>query len=77
MTARILTALCASRLPSPGHMRRPTASAAETPPDQKAYIEAMKITDPEKKIAALEKLKTDFPDSTYAVHRRYAESSAR
>jgi thiol-disulfide isomerase/thioredoxin len=37
--------------------------ARETPPDQKAYTEASRITDPEKKIEALEKWKKDFPDS--------------
>lgn len=36
---------------------------SETPPDLKAYREAIKETDAEKKIAALEKWKTEFPDS--------------
>jgi hypothetical protein len=35
----------------------------ETPPDLKAYREISKETDPRKKIAALEKWKTDFPQS--------------
>jgi thiol-disulfide isomerase/thioredoxin len=35
----------------------------ETPPDSKAYQEANKIADPEKKIEALEKFKHDFPES--------------
>ena len=35
----------------------------ETPPEIKAFNEANKITDPAKKIEALEKLKKDFPDS--------------
>lgn len=35
----------------------------ETPPDLKSYREVIKETDPEKKIAALEKWKTEFPDS--------------
>jgi thiol-disulfide isomerase/thioredoxin len=35
----------------------------ETPPDVKAYREAGKETDPEKKIAAIEKWKAQFPES--------------
>ena len=81
MTARVLTALCfslalsgagAQTTPAPPPPPKPAAgdaakpSVRETPPDQKAYNEATKITDPEQKIAALEKLKTDFPDSTFA-----------
>ena len=64
MTARILTALCLS-LAFSGANAQTTPSAPDTPPDEKAYREAGKITDPEKKIAALEKLKGDFPKSTY------------
>jgi thiol-disulfide isomerase/thioredoxin len=71
MTARILTALCfslafsgANAQTTPPEEARP--SVRETPPDQKAYIEANKITDSEKKVATLEKLKTDFPDGVYA-----------
>ena len=81
MTARTLTALCFSlalsgaspqTTPAAAQPPKPAAgdpakpAARETPPDQKAYTEAGKLTDPEKKIAALEKLKTDFPDSSYA-----------
>src|ERR1039457_4004428 len=81
MTARVLTALCFSlALAGAGAQTTPPAappptpaagdaakpSVRETPPDQKAYNEATKITDNEKKIAALEKLKTDFPSSMYA-----------
>jgi thiol-disulfide isomerase/thioredoxin len=52
--------------PAAGDEAKPAAPAVpETTPDEKAYTEAGKITDPEKKIAALEKLKTDFPGSTY------------
>ena len=36
----------------------------ETPPDQKAYTDILKITEPEKKIEALEKFKKDFPTSS-------------
>ncbi|MGD0772391.1 MAG: hypothetical protein ABSC05_06160 [Candidatus Solibacter sp.] len=82
MTARVLTALCFSlALSRAGAQTTPTAaqppkpatgeeakpSVRETPPDQKAYNEATKIADPEKKIAALEKLRTDFPDTRYAA----------
>jgi thiol-disulfide isomerase/thioredoxin len=64
MTARILTALCLS-LAFYRAGAQTTPAAPETPPDEKAYIAAGKIADPEKKIAALEKLKKDFPASTY------------
>jgi thiol-disulfide isomerase/thioredoxin len=37
--------------------------ARETPPDQKAYNDISKITDPAKKIEGFEKFKKDFPDS--------------
>jgi thiol-disulfide isomerase/thioredoxin len=39
-------------------------AARETPPDIKAYTEAGKLTDPDQKIAAYEKLKKDFPESS-------------
>jgi thiol-disulfide isomerase/thioredoxin len=80
MTARVLTALyfslalsgaSAQTTPAAAQPAKPAAgdaakpAARETPPDQKAYTEAGKITDPEKKIAVLEKFKTDFPDSMY------------
>jgi thiol-disulfide isomerase/thioredoxin len=65
MTARILSALC-FLLAFSGASAQTTPAASETPPDQKAYNEATKITDPEEKIAAFEKLKTDFPGSRYA-----------
>ena len=71
MTARILTALCFSLALSGANAQTtpPEAKPAvrETPPDQKAYAEAGKITDPEKKIAAYEKLKMDFPGGAYAA----------
>ena len=82
MTARVLTALCfslalagagaqttppAAQPPTPAAGDPVKPSVRETPPDQQAYNEASKIADPEKKIAALEKLKTDFPDSRYAA----------
>jgi thiol-disulfide isomerase/thioredoxin len=64
MTARILFALFLSLALSRASAQT-TPAAPETPPDEKAYTEAAKLTDPEKKIAALEKLKKDFPASTY------------
>jgi thiol-disulfide isomerase/thioredoxin len=64
MTARIVTALCFS-LALSGAGAQTTPSAPDTPPDEKAYTEARKIADPEKKIAALEAIKKDFPDSRY------------
>jgi thiol-disulfide isomerase/thioredoxin len=66
MTARVLTVLCFSLALSWTDAQTVPADR-ETPPDQKAYNEAMKIADPEKKIAALERLKIDFPDSRYAA----------
>ncbi len=72
MAARVLTALCVwlalaganAQTTPPGDEAKP--AVRETPPDQKAYNEATKIGDTEKKIAALQKLKRDFPDSMYA-----------
>ena len=39
----------------------------ETPADQKAYNDTLKITDPAKKLEALEKLKKDFPESNFVA----------
>jgi thiol-disulfide isomerase/thioredoxin len=41
-----------------------TPAPREIPPDSKAFQDAMKITVPADKIAALEKFKKDFPNST-------------
>jgi thiol-disulfide isomerase/thioredoxin len=80
MTAPILTALCfslalsganAQTAPPAAQPAKPASgdpakpAVREITPDQKAYTEAGKIADPEKKIAAFEKLKTDFPDSMW------------
>ena len=79
MTARTFAALFFS-LALPGAIAQTTPTPApkpaagdeakpavrETPPDQKAYNDAMRITEPEKKIEALQKVKKDFPDSVYA-----------
>ncbi len=64
MTARILSALLFSVAISAA-IAQTESTAAENPPDQQAYLDANKISDPEKKIAALEKLKIDFPGSTW------------
>ena len=64
MTARILTALFCF-LAISAAIAQTDPSAAENPPDQQAYLNANKISDPEKKIAALEKLRSDFPGSTW------------
>ena len=69
MTARILTALCLS-LALSGASAQTTPPAPDTPSDEKAYREAGKIADPEKKIAALEGIKKDFPDSRYVSAAR-------
>jgi thiol-disulfide isomerase/thioredoxin len=81
MTARVLTALCfslalfgaiaqttppAAPPPKPASGEEAKPPVSETPPDQKAFRAATQITDPEKKIAALEKLKSDFPDGNYS-----------
>lgn len=39
----------------------PPAAARETPSEMKAFADAMKVSDPEKKIEALEKVLIDFP----------------
>ena len=77
MTARILTALCFSLALSGANAQTtpPEAKPAvrETPPDQKAYAEAGKITDPEKKIAAYEKLEDGLPGRRVRCHGRFAD----
>jgi thiol-disulfide isomerase/thioredoxin len=50
--------------PAGGDEAKP--AVRETPPDQKAYTDATRITDADKKIEALEKFRKDFPDSMYA-----------
>ena len=66
MTARTLTAFCLS-LAITGAIAQTTTPPKETPPEQKAYTSASALTDPEKKIAALEKVKADFPETPYAA----------
>jgi thiol-disulfide isomerase/thioredoxin len=60
LSAAVAT-LSAQTSESPASSARP---ARETPPDQKAYTEASRTSDPKKKLDALEKLKTDFPTSS-------------
>lgn len=43
---------------------KPKPAAPETPADAKTFSEANRVTDPEEKIAALEKWKADYPHSS-------------
>jgi thiol-disulfide isomerase/thioredoxin len=56
-------ALALAQTPAPTPATPP--AAPEMPADVKAYQAATRITDADKKIAALEKLKQDFPQSNY------------
>ncbi|MEK6336765.1 MAG: tetratricopeptide repeat protein [Acidobacteriota bacterium] len=47
-----------------------TQTTPAVPPEQKAYDEARRIKDPQKKIEALEKVITDYPDHFYANQAR-------
>ena len=64
-------ALAAAQAPAPTPKPQPAGGQAkppaepETPPDAKAYQAASRIADPDQKIAALEKMKRDYPDSSY------------
>ncbi len=55
--------------PPPQPQPRPTGAASVAPavpalpPDRRAYTDALRITDPQKKLEALEKYVADFPDS--------------
>src|SRR5437762_3473176 len=60
------TPSAAAAQPKPAAPDQAKPAERETPPDQKAYTEASKITDPAKKIEVLEKLKKDFPDGMFA-----------
>ncbi len=55
---------CLSSVPaqSPPPAPRPAATPS-MPSDRKAYTDALRVTDPQKKIEALEKYISDFPDS--------------
>jgi thiol-disulfide isomerase/thioredoxin len=52
--------------PKPAAGEEAKTPVRETPPDQKAYTDIAKITDPAKKIEGYEKFKKDFPDSPMA-----------
>jgi len=57
--------------PPPSPTPSPAPVALPTPaPDQKAYDEARRIKDPQKKIEALEKVVKDFPDKFVAFQAR-------
>jgi tetratricopeptide (TPR) repeat protein len=57
--------------PAPSATPSPSAIPAPTPPpDQKAYDEARRIKDPQKKIEALEKVAKDFPDRFVSFQAR-------
>jgi thiol-disulfide isomerase/thioredoxin len=58
-------ALALAQTPAPTPTPATPPAAPEMPADAKAYQAATRITDPDKKIAALEKLKLDFPQSNY------------
>jgi hypothetical protein len=45
----------------------PADKTSEPDPDQKAYTDANKIADAEQKVAAMEKVRKDFPKSRYAA----------
>jgi tetratricopeptide (TPR) repeat protein len=56
---------------SPSPTQSPAATALPTPaPEQKAYDEARRIKEPEKKIEALEKVAKDFSDRFIAIQAR-------
>jgi thiol-disulfide isomerase/thioredoxin len=52
--------------PNPAGDEAKPPAPREIPPDQKAFGEAGKLTDPAQKIAAYEKIKKDFPAGVYA-----------
>src|SRR2546429_931936 len=57
--------------PPPSPTQSPAPIALPTPaPDQKAYDEARRIKDPQKRIEALEKVVKDFPDKFAAFQAR-------
>jgi tetratricopeptide (TPR) repeat protein len=56
---------------SPSPTQSPAAVALPTPPpQQKAYDEARRIKEPEKKIEALEKVQKDFPEGVVVMQAR-------
>src|SRR5262249_17613867 len=47
--------------------KAPLTTQPEIPPDAKAYGEAIRLTDPERRIDALERFLVDYPQSRYAA----------
>ncbi len=66
-----VTAYSQTATSSPSPTQSPAATALPTPPpEQKAYDEARRIKEPEKKIEALEKVAKDYPDRFPAIQAR-------
>src|SRR5262245_6517778 len=55
--------ICASHSLS---AQAPPAAQSEVPPDAKAYREAIRLTNPQRRIDALERFLSDYPQSRYA-----------
>jgi tetratricopeptide (TPR) repeat protein len=62
LCAALIGAITIAVAQTPPDSPRPAAPAM--PPDRKAYTDATKLTDPDKKVEALEKFIADFPKST-------------
>ncbi|MEP6872000.1 MAG: hypothetical protein ABI939_09145 [Anaerolineaceae bacterium] len=60
------TTPAAAQPPKPAGGDDAKPAVRETPADQKAYMDVLKISDAEKKIEAYEKFRKDFPDSQFA-----------
>jgi tetratricopeptide (TPR) repeat protein len=60
-----------TQAPTPSPSSSPAATLPAPPPEQKAYDEARRIKDPQKKIEALEKVSKDFPNAFVASQARY------
>ena len=56
----------AAQPPKPAGDDEAKPPVRETPPDQKAYMDILRITDAEKQIAAFEKFRTEYPKSMFA-----------
>lgn len=61
--SQVITVQPAAQKPQATPTATPTAPPAAIRPDQKAYDDARRISEPQKKIEALEKFVIDFPDS--------------
>src|SRR2546421_11583916 len=71
LTFSVARSQSATSAPSPSQSASPAAVALPTPPpQQKAYDEARRIKEPEKKIAALEKVTKDFPEGFVVMQAR-------